>query len=363
MDAFVVAGELMKLIDRYIISSVIASTLLVMLILLGVESFVEFINELGDIGTGNYGILLALVYVPMTLPSELYQLFPMAGLLGSLLGLGRLASSNQLIVVRAAGVSKTQITLSVIKAALIMMVVVTFIGEAIAPRLDIAASNMKTHAMGKATGYSALQNIWFKQGADFINVGQVDSLQKVKDVTRYEFDKNKMTSMLYAKTALLQNGVWRLQHPVETQIFNRHVVSKLLKEAHLKIPLKAQLFSLNSDDPGRLSIITLWHTVHFRKAHGLLSDQSGFALWQRIVQPLTTLVMICLGIPFIFGSLRNVTMGYRMMMGILLGFGFYMLNQFFGPFSMVYQVPPWLAAIVPTLLFALAGGVMMRKTV
>lgn len=353
----------MRLIERYIGHSVIAATVLVVLILLGVESFVEFINELGSIGTGHYGILDAFIYVPLTLPSELYQLFPMAGLLGCLLGLGRLASSNQLVVIRAAGVSRGRITLAVLKAAFVMMIVVTLIGEVIAPRLDRVAEHMKNQAIGRAVGYSALHDIWLRQKQSFIHVGQVQSPTKLLNVTRFEFDQHRLVESLYSQTAVLDQGTWLMPHPVETRIASDHTSSQRLPAIHLDFALKPELIAQNQQDPARISGYTLWRNIRYRKQHGLLSEQFAFAFWQRVVQPLTTLVMIALGAPFIFGSLRNVTMGYRIMMGILLGFGFYMLNQFFGPISMVYQFPPWLAAILPTIMFALLGVWLMRRSV
>ncbi len=119
----------MRILDRYIRTNVIWSTFLVVLVLLGIESFIEFIGELPLIGTHQYGILAVFTYVSMQLPADLYQLFPIAGFIGSLIGLGRLASTSELIVIRAAGVSIARIIWSVIKAALWMIIVVTIIGE------------------------------------------------------------------------------------------------------------------------------------------------------------------------------------------------------------------------------------------
>lgn len=354
----------MRILDNYIARMVIASTLVVVLILLGVESFVQFIGELGDIGHHHYTVFKALLFVPLTLPSDLYQLFPMAGLLGSLLGLGRLASSNQLVVMRAAGVSKAKITWAVVRAAFVMMVFVTLVGEFVAPPLFTYANQTKETALGNASGYKALKYVWLRQKNAFIHIDRVQDKRHIEGVTQYGFSKQRrLTQVVYAKHAFLKNGEWHLQHPKITDIGAKRVVTRTHASMLLQMDFDPRLVEMSRQHPNETSIVTLFNNIRYRKLHGLNSDQYAFAFWQRIIQPLTTVVMICLAVPFIFGSLRNVTMGFRITMGILIGFGFYMLNQFFGPISLVYQFPPWLAAMLPTLIFALAGWLLMRKAI
>lgn len=355
----------MRILDNYIARIVISSTLMVVLILLGVESFVQFIGELGDIGQKSYGIIQALIFVPMTLPSDLYQLFPMAGLLGSLLGLGRLASSNQLLVMRAAGVSKGKITWAVVRAAFVMMVFVTLIGEFIAPPLYTKANNIKEVALGNRVGYAQLKNVWLRQGDRFIHIEHVIDPHRITGLTQYQFNKgHRLTEVIWATQAKLKNdGTWRLDHPRITVVGTKHINTHQQRQIALRLNFDPKLVEMSRQQPNETSVVKLFNNIRYRQQYGLNSDEYSFVFWQRIIQPLTTLVMICLGVPFIFGSLRNVTMGFRITMGILIGFGFYMLNQLFGPISLVYQFPPWLAAILPTVIFAIAGWSLMRKAI
>ena len=87
------------------------------------------------------------------------------------------------------------------------------------------------------------------------------------------------------------------------------------------------------------SIVQIWRNIWYRKAAGLAVNQFEFSFWQRLFQPLTTVLMICLGIPFIFGSLRTASMGSRVLLGVVVGFCFYIMNHFFGPITMVYRRP------------------------
>ena len=70
--------------------------------------------------------------------------------------------------------------------------------------------------------------------------------------------------------------------------------------------------------------------------------------------------MIGLAVPFVFGSLRTKPIGFRILIGVMMGFGFYMLNEFIGPFSLLYQIPPFLAAASPLLLFALLNILLLK---
>lgn len=352
----------MRILDGYIARSVIGATFLVVLVLLGVESFIEFIGELGDIGQKHYHLWDAFYYVPMTLPSDLYQFFPMAGLLGSLLGLGRLAQSNQLVVMRSAGLSKARITGAVIQAAIVMLVFVTLVGEFMAPSLLHLADQLKAKALGQSTGVERLSNVWLRQGHAFVFVSRVIDHDHIQGIVQYVFDdQHRLQTVIKAKAAYLSQGQWVLKEPAKTMLKSRRVMTARPQTLSLNFSFNPRLIEISRQSSAEVSIVQLWHNIRYRQEFGLAAGQYEYAFWQRLFQPLTTIVMIALGVPFIFGSLRDTTMGFRMLLGILIGFGFYMLNQFFGPFSMVYQLPPLLAALLPTLFFALTGWWLMVR--
>lgn len=105
----------MNLLDRYIGMAIAGSTLIVLLALLALFSFGSFVAELDVVGKGDYTLVHAAQYVLLTLPRLAYQLFPVIALLGSVIGLGILASNNELVVMRAAGISVMRIALSVMR--------------------------------------------------------------------------------------------------------------------------------------------------------------------------------------------------------------------------------------------------------
>jgi len=351
-----------KRLNQYIARAVMSSTALVLFVLLGLEMFIELVKELGDVGTGNYGVLQALVYVLLFIPQDAYQLFPMAALLGGLIGLGRLATTSELIVMRAAGVSKSQITWSVIKVALLMILVITLIGEYVAPAAVKFANQQKAAAVSSGQALHTTHGTWIRDGNNFIHIDMVSANKIVNNITRYQFnDKHQLILASFAKQGVYTQNQWVFTDIDQSQIYFDHVVSKHIAQQIWNISFNPRLLSFGQVEPDQESTQKLYRLIKYRKQSGLQSNEFQYAFWKRVLQPLTTLVMVCLAVSFIFGPLRSVTLGLRVVSGVILGFGFYTLNEFFGPFSMVYQFPPFTAALLPTLLFAVIGGVLLWR--
>ncbi len=353
----------MRILDRYIRSSVVISIGLVILILLGIESFMEFISELPWLGVGNYRIFGVFAYVGMQLPSELYQLFPIAGFIGSLIGLGRLSSTSELIVMRAAGVSIARIGWAVLKAALILLIFVTVIGEWPAPKWQLQAVKLKQSLTHKTLKLWSSKGLWLHQQHVFIFVGRVLSNTEIKDVTRFDFDdQNHLLSSFSAKKGYLEAGHWLLEDVAMTELTTDQSKVTHFARKPLGIDFQPELLQRKMQrDSDQQSLVGLWNNIRYRHQAGLLANELESSFWQRVTQPLTTVIMICLGVPFVFGSLRNSSMSARVLTGIIVGFIFYMLNQFIGPVALVYQWPAWIAGALPTLLFAAIYTVLLSR--
>lgn len=352
----------MRIINAYIRNAVISSTFLVVMVLLGVELLMEFVGELSDIGTAHYDMAKAMLYVPMLLPSDLYQLFPMAGFLGCLLGLGRLASTSELIVIRAAGVSMSGIAWSVVKAAILMMCVVTVVGETIAPALEAGAHQIKTKALQKQVNYQSQGGIWLRNAGEFVHIGKIVSDVEMKDVAQFKFDdQHHLQSAAVSAKGVLKNDHWELLSAKQTVFKKDHTVTHHLRSLPISVVFAPTFLQEDRKSVDQQSVLGLAHSIDYRERAGLESNRYQFAFWQRIIQPFATIIMICLGVPFIFGSLRSASMGSRILTGVVVGFSFYMLNQFFGPVVMVYQFPAALAALIPSIIFALVCVILLRR--
>ena len=352
----------MKLVDQLIFRDVIASTALVSVVIIAIEFFLNMIQQFHFVGQHNYTLWRVFLYVGMQLPAQFYQLFPMAGFLGTMIGPGRLSSSSQLIVIRMVGYSVMQLTGSVTKAAVVMIVVITILGEGIGLHWQQTADVWKKEWIFPQANQALLHSIWLRQGNHFTHIGELNSPDTISDVTRYYFSKNdRLLRADFSPVGKLVNGRWELLNVKQT-IFGRHHVtvttqSKMILPMVFKPVLQVKMRAASTQQ----SLTTLIQMIRYRRDTGLTTDQFVFALSQRFLQPITTLVMIILAIPFVFGSFRNTTMDVRLLTGIVIGFIFYMLNQLFGPITMVYQFPPLLSAALPTMLFLLLASVLLLR--
>lgn len=353
----------MRIITRYISKTIITYILLVMLFLFGLQMFIEFTREFPSIGEGSYGLYQVLIYVLLMLPYDVYQLFPMACLLGSVIALGLLASHSELIVMRASGMSLVNIASAVIKAAIVLLVMMVLIGEVLSPIAQRKAARVKTKAISGGKVLLTKQGVWLYNSGSFININSVSNARELRGITRYQVDDNlELNAVSQAKTASYKKGNWIFNKVMKTEFKDKLVTSNSFSKEQWPLTFSPKVMGSAHIDTDQKSFIELGSYIKHRARSGLDSSNYEFAFWQRAFAPLATLVMILLAIPFVFGPLRSTTMGLRMLIGIMLGFGFYILQQFVGPMTSVYHVPPMLAAILPSLIFAVIGVVMLFKS-
>ena len=158
----------MNYLTRYISKAVIINILTVTLILAGVQSFLALIGEIGSLGQAHYNLFFAMWVVACRMPGYIYALFPIAGLIGSIVGLGRLAASNELLVMQAAGFSVAQITRAVVLGALCVMLLMTFLGEVVAPHLNQTSNQIRNRALERVVS-STVKSVWLHRGYNFLN--------------------------------------------------------------------------------------------------------------------------------------------------------------------------------------------------
>ena len=122
----------MRILDRYIGLQIVGGAFLALTVLLSVFALLDFIEDLDSVDKGSYSVLGAIEYSLLTMPSRAFALFPPAALIGTLLGLGTLASSREILVIRAAGVSIQRIAWSVMKAGAVLVIFAIVLGIGVA---------------------------------------------------------------------------------------------------------------------------------------------------------------------------------------------------------------------------------------
>lgn len=353
----------MKLLDRYIAKNVLAAIALVTLMLSGVQIFLLFLEQLDTIGTSNYGIWQVALFVLLQMPYEVYLFFPMASMLGCLIGLSIMANHRELVVMRAAGMSIWQITRSILKVAFVVILMVTLLGETCVPTLSHLANNLKIQALNDGQALRTATGIWLRYQNDFISIDSIVSGNELFQVDQFKFDEGHHLRIArhIERVKYDKPGVWQAYGIAETLIQDGRTEVRHVDEMPWDVSLKPTILSVGSTEPDEMTLHELHQYLSAQKSNHQAALNYQLAYLQRLVQPLTTVVMMLLAIPFIFGPLRSSTMGSKLLAGATVGFGFYIMNRFFGPISQVFQWPPEVAAFGPTCLFAMLGLYLMRR--
>ena len=352
----------MKILELYIIKTVIVFTLLVLLVVTGLTYFISFLGELRDIGIGDYGVLQAALHVLLELPHAVYQLFPMLVLLGGLMGSGMLATHQELIVMRVSGMTTQQITRAVFYAAIILTLIGVFMGEVVSPRAHYVADQHKSAAESGGQAIATRAGVWIHEGTNFFHIDRVISRQYLEGVTRYEYDnQHRLLASYYAKVMNYQHGEWRLHDVVKTTFTRDATMHEEIAETTWHVALKPRFLNVGLNQPDEMPLPNLVEYTQHLVKNGLQASDYQFNFWKRIFQPLTTLIMLLLAIPFVFAAPRSMTMGLRLLLGIIVGFVFYILTALLGQLSIVFQMSPFLAALLPILLFAIIGYLLMLR--
>jgi lipopolysaccharide export system permease protein len=348
-------------LDRYIGKSVFMAILAVLGIILGLASLFAFIDEMGDV-SDSYTLWDAGSFVMLTAPRRVYEMLPMAALIGCLIGLGTLASSSELTIMRAAGVSIARIVWAVMKPMLFLMVAGVLVGEYVAPYAENQAQASRSLAQGSGDAQSAKHGLWHRQGDEFIHINSVQPNGVMYGVTRYRFDDQRhMLSASFARQATFNTDSWELKDVATTWF--REGATEVIKTPteRWEVSLSPQLLSTVIMPPESLSISGLWSYAHYLADQGLSNGRYWLAFWTKVLQPLVTVALVLMAISFIFGPLRSVTLGQRVFTGVLVGFTFRIIQDLLGPSSLVFGFSPLVAVLLPASLCALAGVWLLRR--
>ncbi|MBA2657094.1 MAG: LPS export ABC transporter permease LptG [Tatlockia sp.] len=353
----------MKLLDAYIARTILSSIALVTLVLVGLQIFILFVSQINDLGKADFNFMQVAFFVMLQMPYQVYLFIPLASLLGCLIGLGVLANNRELIIMRAAGMSIGQVSLAVLKAAMIVVFLVTLLGETLVPRLTHYANDRKTQALSSGQALRTPRGLWLREGNDFIVTYIILPGGGLRSVAHFRFDA--LHKLRIARQIIQVDYVsnqWIARGVRETIINDDHTETRDIPEMIWDVKVKPKILRVSSSEPDEMNLHQLHQFLRAQKLSHRNAFQYQLSFWQRIIQPLTTIVMMLLAIPFIFGPLRSSTMGSKLLAGATVGFGFYIMNKFFGPVSLILQLPPEIAAIGPTLLFGLLAIFLMTKT-
>jgi len=351
----------MRRIDNYVMTTVGSAIFLVMVVVLSLDLIFGFIGELENT-RNDYQTLQVLWYVFLTLPRRIYDYLPLGAFMGCLVGLGSMASSSELTVIRAAGVSLRRIVWSAMKPALIVVVLGVLIGEYVAPPAERYAQSDKAVALGSGNNVASARGVWHREGDVFIHLNAVQPNGVLHGVSLFRFDdRRQLASASFAERAIYQGDYWMLENVRVTGISESGTHLQEYPTLRWDSGLSPDVLSILIVKPENLSMTGLYTYARYLNAQDLNAKVYWLAFWKKALMPLGTAVMVLVAISFVFGPLRSVTMGFRVFTGLLVGLVFKYMQDLLGPMSMVYGFNPMIAVLAPIAVNAVVGAVLMRR--
>ena len=355
-------GNLVKTLNRYIGVEIVKGSTISIIVLLSIYNFVTFGDELDDLGKGNYGLKQIFQYLALTSPRNFYELMPSAALIGTLFTLGSMANYREILAMRISGATLSQLVRAVLRAGLVLVITTILVGEFIAPDSERAAQLLKAVAQKKQLALQTKYGFWLRSGNTFINVRQLGPGEKLGNIGIYEFDNaHRLIQAVHAGHANFAIGKWYLRDFKRTRFNDHGITAETLTETLWDSLFDPELANILMVKPENLSITGLFKYINFLKENNQQSDEFQLAMWSRFLNPLVTLVMLLVALPFVFQWNRVMNTGQRMVIGVLIGLGFNLFDRTFSHIALVYGLNPIFAAFFPAVLFLSAAIVAIRK--
>jgi lipopolysaccharide export system permease protein len=355
----------MRILDRYLVRTILLYTGMVLGALLALGALFVFIEQQDDIGVGNYGASDALLYTVLNLPQQAFEFMPISVLIGGLLGLGVLARGSELVVVRAAGVSVARITAAAAVAGLLLAVVTALLGEMLAPPLQKFARQQKAFSKFSDVSFAGSGSAWVKDGNTIISVHEQTGDNLFGGVYVFRFaGPQLLASIGHASLAKLgeSEGRWRLDGYAETRIEGDRVIATPPRSIELQTKVNPGFLGLAASEPRQLPAVGLLHLIRHLEANGLEAGTYIFALWSRVARTIAVIIVALLAVPFALGPLRTTGAGARIVTGVLIGVAYFLAQRTLESGSIVFNLDPVILAWIPTATIALVAVILLART-
>lgn len=350
------------IIDRYLALQVAIGLAIAVAVLLPLFGFLDLLEQLEAVGKGTFQVQDAFLHTAFLLPRRFIQLAPFIALLGNVIALGRLAVASELTALRAAGVSPLRISMGPLGVGLILLLFIGLLEQFVAPQLQQKAIASKAAALDKSTSLGKNLGIWTRDERNILRIGEMLHAGRAADIEIMNFDKDGfLLTYIRAKHAdFIDGDMWELSE-VTTRTFSESRVKSVIADS-----LKWKSF-LNPDDistltktPESLSPVELFLHVRFLRATGQEAEAYALALWRKAGAVLTTIAMLLLSIPFVFGSVR-AGLGNRLVLAAMLGISVYLLDQVFSNLGLLWRLNPALTALLPGVMLIALANVWLRR--
>jgi len=365
----------MRVLDRYVSREIVGAVAFALVAFLALFAFFDLIGELPQVGRGGYELQHAFLYVAMGLPGYVYDLMPIAALIGTIYALAQLAAKSEFTIMRASGLSTGRAGWMLAKIGIVFVLITFLFGEVIAPASSEMGERLKLQAQGSTVSKEFRTGLWTKDvirrngaegepvGSRFLNVGDVTPDGQLQGVKMYEFDREfHLTAVVTADRADYKNrNVWRLSNVTET-VFPRNaadlsavVTTRQLPQRDLVSEITPDILSVLFADPDRMSAYGLATYTRHLAENKQTTERYEIAFWKKLFYPLAVLVMMALALPFAYLHFRAGGVSLKIFIGIMIGVSFQLLNSLFSHLGLLNTWPPLATAVLPSMTFLLVA--------
>ncbi|MFD2111796.1 LPS export ABC transporter permease LptG [Thiorhodococcus fuscus] len=352
----------MRILDRYLAWAVIGGTLLTLGVLLPLLGVFILADEVDSIGVERYNLFQALLFMLLSLPRYAYLIFPIATLIGALIGLGTLASRSELVAMRAAGMSVSQVVRAAMLGGVLLAVFAVVLGELVAPAAEQRGIELRRQALSGDVAQRTPDGFWAVDKGSYVNIREIRSGTRLSDISIYRIDAAQGTLVATrAEGARYRDGHWILENIARSRVSSAGVEVERIAKAGWDSMLDPGLLKVVVADPNALPVWGLYKYIRFMSVNKQDAGPYEVAFWNKVLHPVLTLSMILIAIPLLLGSSRSTGMGRRIFVGIMVGILYYLVSRTFAYLSLLFGMNPFLAAIAPPLLFISGALLLLRR--
>lgn len=355
-----------NIVDRYIARNVIVMVIYCTIGLVLLACLIKFVDQIRSIGKGDFDSFACFQYIMYQVPSQIFMFFPLGVLLGTVLALGNLASSSELIVMQSLGKSKLSIVFSACKGVIPLIVGVMLMGEHVIPQAELFAENLRSVAVSGGNVAVTSRGMWVRDNNSFIYIDIQNTNGELVNLFRYDFTYDTPRKLIVEKRA--HTATWNetenkwIANNVESVYFTDDKVSKQFSKKEVWnltfTPNELEIFAV---DVNNMSIKGLSEYIQYLTDNGIKSEKYLIQLYRKIFMPLTVFAVLILAASTVFGPLRSSSIGARVVVGIVFGFSFYATNEIISPFSIYYGLPPIFGSLAPTILVLGVGVYILGR--
>lgn len=370
----------MSVLQRYFVSEIIKAVLFVLMAFLALFAFFDLVGEMNLLGRGGYKLQHAFVYILLNMPGYVYELMPVAVLIGTVYVLARFAANSEFTIMRASSLSTAQAAWMLIKIGAFFLMVTLAFGELIMPYSSTKAFEYKNRMMQRDMTVKTQfrSGIWSKDairengqegdvvGSRFMNIEGINSDRSIKGIHLYEFDlEQQLRRVVTAKTGRYAgNHEWELFEVTQETLTPPKKPNEARFPAsapELKIENKSAMRLVSDLTPDILSVLAIDSTrmsaydlfIFNRHLEASSQDAAAYkiAFWKKIVYPFSVFVMMGLALPFAYLHFRSGGISVKIFTGIMIGISFMLLNSLFSHIGLLNSWPAFLTAVLPSTLF------------